>query len=179
MFDIIFQQKWIKTSKIWHIKCQVPWGLFKFFNPFVFFLRPDFHTFNNFKGEKIPLPTKLWRLAENLFRWWKLFNDHKMKILTKQNPAHSKAIILQTILMHFNFLAGSNKFELVVRNQYSTQIKLYPTLPAPPIETFLELNLAEIIKNLLFIPILQSEVFFNQIQRFWKQHEDDSCVKLG
>ena len=79
-----------------------------------------------------------------------------MKNLTKwiHKQAYSKAIILQTILMHFNYLAESNKFGLVVGNQYNTKIKLYPTLTATPIETFLELNLKEIIKNLLFITFL-------------------------
>ena len=81
--------------------------------------------------------------------------------------------------MHFNYLVESNKFELVVRNQYSTKIKLDPTLTATPIETFLELNLKEIIKNLLFITFLSVKVFWNQGRRFReKQHEDDDYMGI-
>ena len=54
------QRKWRKTQNIWHIKCQVPQGLFKFFNPFVFFLKARFSHFsstNNFlEGIKFHFP---------------------------------------------------------------------------------------------------------------------------
>ena len=86
----------------------------------------------------------------------KLFNDRLiLKILTKQRSTSSfQGNYPSDNFNAFNYLVESNKFELVVRNQYNTKIKLYPTLAATPIETFLELNLKEIIKNLLFITFL-------------------------
>lgn len=60
MFDIIVKENEEKTLNIWHIKCQVPQGLFKFFNPFVFFLKARFSHFsstNNFlEGIKFHFP---------------------------------------------------------------------------------------------------------------------------